>query len=343
MRNSRNPNPNVASGPGSGDPHRGLQFWVQIEGIKIAGFSECTPPAIQTETFEYSEGGLSTYNRRLPVRTKYDNITLKRGLDAGQDLFAWYAKALEGKADRKNMSITVHDPQGQEVCRWDLRDAFPVKWTGPDLKADAGSIAIEAMEIAYHGIIERARRTRPANAPLDSQDVEGDARSFFATVKREVLPETWRSHHVQEKDNSCVIASSRNMIEMLTGRNTPEEQLRKEMEGIIGDPGHDWNTTGTNPTHAQTLLQQHGVPNSASVNQSLDDLKTLTDKGKPVLIGFKNPGHRVLLESVSEDRAGNKTFHVRDPGSAYGGDIRKMSGTDFAAKYNQKAVVIVPD
>jgi phage tail-like protein len=39
------------------DNHLGLRFWIQIEGVEIAGFSECSGLTIETEVFEYSEGG----------------------------------------------------------------------------------------------------------------------------------------------------------------------------------------------------------------------------------------------------------------------------------------------
>ena len=39
-----------------------------------------------------------------------------------------------------------------EVKRWDLREAYPVKWVGPDLKTDAGAITVETLEIAHSGL-----------------------------------------------------------------------------------------------------------------------------------------------------------------------------------------------
>ena len=35
---------------------------------------------------------------------------------------------------------------------WDFKEAFPVKWTGPDLRADSGSVAIESVELAHRGL-----------------------------------------------------------------------------------------------------------------------------------------------------------------------------------------------
>ncbi|MCK4857939.1 MAG: C39 family peptidase [candidate division Zixibacteria bacterium] len=151
-----------------------------------------------------------------------------------------------------------------------------------------------------------------------------------------------KKHFVQEKNNSCVIASSRNMIAMLTGKDVKESTLRDEMKTIMKKPNHDFNKNGINPKHAVTLLKNHGVDTEIKKNQSNKDLENLTAKGKPVLIGFKNPGHRVMLDSVTTNKDGSKTYNVRDPDPAYKGKPRNMSEADFNKKYNKNAIVVAP-
>jgi phage tail-like protein len=142
------------SGSRTKDEHLGLRFWIQIGSIEIAGFSECSAISIEEEMQEYAEGGLNTFTHKLPVRKKYANITLKRGIDPGQDLYKWYKQGINGTpAPRMDISIIVYGPvPGSEVRRWDLKEAYPVKWTGPDLKSEAASMAVESLEIAYHGL-----------------------------------------------------------------------------------------------------------------------------------------------------------------------------------------------
>jgi len=149
----------MANGDSRGkDVHLGLHFWVQIDGVEIAGFSECSGLTIETEVYEYMEGGLNTRTHKLPVRTKYGNITLKRGLDPGQDLYRWYMASIDGLPNkRKNISIMIYGPKpsGEPVKKWDLAEAWPVKWTGPDMKTDAGAVAVETIEFAHNGILTR--------------------------------------------------------------------------------------------------------------------------------------------------------------------------------------------
>jgi len=142
------------------DPHLGLSFWVEVDGLEVAGFAECSGLQVEIEVFEYAEGGLNDHTHKLPVRTKYGNITLKRGMDPGQDLYQWFLKTMLGLSSgkgpvRKNVTISIYGPQtGQAaVQQWNLREAFPVKWTGPDLKTDAGAVAIETIEFAHAGLV----------------------------------------------------------------------------------------------------------------------------------------------------------------------------------------------
>ena len=140
------------------DQHLGLRFWIEFDNkIEVAGFSECSGLSVETEVYEYAEGGENTYTHKRPVRTKYGTITLKRGIDPGQDLYRWFQECSkgDGKITRKNISIMIYGPEPNKtpVMRWDLRRAFPVKWTGPDLRADAGAVAIESLELAHEGLI----------------------------------------------------------------------------------------------------------------------------------------------------------------------------------------------
>lgn len=178
-------------------------------------------------------------------------------------------------------------------------------------------------------------------APVGSPTMPcgGGAEGFSVNVALAKARRWVTGHFTQQNSNSCVIASTRNMIHATTGENISEEQLQKEMREIMGDPDHDFETTPINPAFAEQLLQKHGVKTSTQTNVASDQLADVV-KDKPALVGFKNPGHRVMLESVSTDKQGNRTYHVRDPDPAYKGRTREMSQSEFDAKYNPQAIVI---
>jgi phage tail-like protein len=140
------------------DPFATFKFHVEIGDIKEAAFSECSGLEMTTDVFEYQEGGLNEYSHKLPGRTKLSNITLKRGFATANELYNWYLEIeqdlLTGKSiTRKQVTITLYSTATQEeLMRWTLNDAFPVKWTGPAFKAGEAEVAIESLEFAHHGI-----------------------------------------------------------------------------------------------------------------------------------------------------------------------------------------------
>ncbi len=136
------------------EPQASYRFYVEITGILQGYFAECTGLSVQSEIFEYKEGGLNDYTHKLPGQTKMNNITLKRGLTRSRELWDWMVGADPngGLTRYANMSILLYDSYGTVIRRWNLNKACAVKWTAPELKADAKAIAIESLEIAFHGL-----------------------------------------------------------------------------------------------------------------------------------------------------------------------------------------------
>jgi phage tail-like protein len=129
-----------------------LRFYVEFGGETHAVFTECSGLQVEVEVQEWEEGGLNDYVHRLPGRVKYPLLVLKTGLTTSPELWKWYKKVLGGKLERKNVSVTLYDPRGERVQEWKFRNALPVKWTGPALKADENTVAIESLELAHEGL-----------------------------------------------------------------------------------------------------------------------------------------------------------------------------------------------
>jgi phage tail-like protein len=141
------------------DPYAGFNFLLEIDSVRVAGFSECTGLQMEIKTFDYKEGGRNNSTLKFPEHASYGNVTLKRGVTISNVLIGWQLEAAAGRFKRGrspqpgiNFAIVFCDEAGDPVKRWNLVRAFPVKWTGPDLKANGGEIAIESMEIAHEGI-----------------------------------------------------------------------------------------------------------------------------------------------------------------------------------------------
>ena len=134
------------------DPSLGAFFRVEIKDIIVGGFSECSGLHVETEFEEHREGGLNEYAHRLPKGSKYGNLTLKRGYIDSDELWNWHTNVVNGvSAQRKDISIVLTDRQGADMCRWEVRNALPIKWSVGEFKADGNAILVETLELIHNG------------------------------------------------------------------------------------------------------------------------------------------------------------------------------------------------
>ena len=138
------------------DPYAEYNFLVEIgdvdAGSVLAGFSEVSGLGVTIETIEYRNGNEDITVRKLPGLKKYSNITLKRGVIGDLSFWEWVKSALDGKVDRRNVSIHLLDEARQEVLRWKIRRAWPCAYEGPRLRASDNRVAIESLEICHEGL-----------------------------------------------------------------------------------------------------------------------------------------------------------------------------------------------
>ncbi len=134
------------------DPYHVFNFLVEINGITRAGFRECSGLDSANDAVDYREGNEDITVRKLPGLVKYSNITLKWGITDDASLWEWRKKAIDGKVERKNGSIILLDDAGEENLRWNFREGWPTKWTGPSFNATGNEVAIETLEIAHEGL-----------------------------------------------------------------------------------------------------------------------------------------------------------------------------------------------
>ena len=137
------------------DPFASFNFKLEIEGITVAGFSEVTGLNQESNVIDYREGQEGITPRKLPGLNKFGNITLKRGISPDLSVYNWRKTVTDGDIERRNASVVLHNEKHEEVVRWNLVNAWPSKYVGPDLKANANEVAIETVELTHEGV-ERA-------------------------------------------------------------------------------------------------------------------------------------------------------------------------------------------
>jgi phage tail-like protein len=136
------------------DPYRGFNFIVEIDGIAEAGFRECSGLDTSTDPVDYREGTDPNHVRKLTGLNKYTAISLKRGITDSDKLWKWRQTAIDGKTERKNVSIVLLNEAREEKWRWNLRNAWASKWTGPSLNATSNEVAIETLEITHEELVK---------------------------------------------------------------------------------------------------------------------------------------------------------------------------------------------
>ena len=133
------------------DPYKNFNFLVEIAGITVAGFSDCTGLESEVDVIEYREGGDRSI-RKLAGLPRFGDITLEHGITKSGELQAWHREILNGVSDRRNVAILLLDDERTEVVRWVVFNAFPRKWEGPHLHASGNEVAIETLVLCCEGI-----------------------------------------------------------------------------------------------------------------------------------------------------------------------------------------------
>ena len=156
------------------DPVPGFRFALDIKGVTVGWFTECSSITVERETTPHPEGGVNSYVHRLPGRVKRFNLTLKHGL-ADNALWNWLRSGLyDGKVDRSNVTVILYNSDLTEAKRWDLMEAYPVKWSVTDFKTAANESILETLELAQD--------TETGNAAQTARDA--DVATVTSTSKK---------------------------------------------------------------------------------------------------------------------------------------------------------------
>lgn len=130
-----------------------FRFVVAINDAAYGVFTECNLPVIDWEVDPVTEGGLNTHVHALIGRRRETRFTLKNGVGTGK-LVSWYLAAMAGEFTnsdrplRRSVTITLLNSHKDTVMTWHIREAFPIKWTGPQLNTGDNTVAIQALEFA---------------------------------------------------------------------------------------------------------------------------------------------------------------------------------------------------
>ena len=142
------------------DPYKNFKFRVKWDGKYVAGVSRMSGLKRTTEVVEHREGGDPSNVRKSPGLTKYEAITLERGITHDTDFQAWadLVWKLGGTPEmslsnfRKDITIDLFNEAGQLVISYRVYRCWVSEYAAlPDLDANANAVAIEHITIQNEG------------------------------------------------------------------------------------------------------------------------------------------------------------------------------------------------
>jgi phage tail-like protein len=155
--------PQFTVNPGRLDPYKNFKFRIKWDGRYVAGVSRVSALRRTTEVIEHREGGDPSTSRKSPGRTKYEAVTLERGVTHDAEFEQWADRVwklgsgagseVALAAFRKDILIELFNEAGQLVKSFKVYRCWPSEYQAlPDLSADDSSaVAIEVLRLENEG------------------------------------------------------------------------------------------------------------------------------------------------------------------------------------------------
>ncbi|MCB2206174.1 phage tail protein [bacterium] len=135
-------------------PPVGFHFKVEVLGIgndNDSRFQSVSGLTLEFDVESIKEGGENRYEHKLPGRTKYPDLSLKRGLLTDSSVIEWCTDALQNREIKPAiLRISLLNESHEPVMSWKLHNAWPRKWSVSDFNATDNSIAVETIDISYN-------------------------------------------------------------------------------------------------------------------------------------------------------------------------------------------------
>ncbi|GAA6179488.1 MULTISPECIES: phage tail protein [unclassified Shimia] len=153
------------------DPYKNFRFQVVWDGQVVAALSKMSAVKKTTEAIEWRAAGDAGIVRKMPGRTKFEPISLERGLTHDKQFLNWANQVNnpDGPAAnsllqyRKSLRVVVHNMQATPVMAINLRRAWVSEFQAlPEFDANANAVAIETLKLEYEGFDVDESVTEPA-------------------------------------------------------------------------------------------------------------------------------------------------------------------------------------
>ncbi len=142
------------------DPYKNFKFRLKWDGKVVAGVSKVSALKRTTEVVSHREAGDISTPRHSPGTSKFEAITLERGISHDPEFEKWanLVYSTEGDAAvslkdfRKDILIEFLNLQGTVVKSFRVFRCWVSEYTAlPELDANANAIAFESMVLQNEG------------------------------------------------------------------------------------------------------------------------------------------------------------------------------------------------
>jgi phage tail-like protein len=114
-------------------------------------FQEVNGLTVDIDTEEFKEGGENRFVHKLPTRTRYQNIELKRGMFVGSGILLWCRNAIESfNFQPVNLTIALLNADHVPVAAWYIVNAYPISWSVSSFNASESRVVIESIKLQYN-------------------------------------------------------------------------------------------------------------------------------------------------------------------------------------------------
>lgn len=133
-------------------PPLGFHFRVSFSNVKGEfQFQSVSGLTAELDTELVAEGGENRFKHKLPVRSSFPNLVLKRGVLVNSELVKWCRKAVEElDISPADLTISLLNEKHEPLMTWNVVHVYPVKWAMADLNAEKSTVLIETLELAYN-------------------------------------------------------------------------------------------------------------------------------------------------------------------------------------------------
>jgi len=143
----------MATNPGGYYPPVGFHFKVEFLGIgngNDSRFQSVGGLTVEYDTETFKEGGENRFEHKLPVRTKYPDLSLKRGMLVDSLVIDWCLAAFQNQVFLPvDINVSLLNEQHMPLKVWNVKNAWPRKWSVSDLNAQDNALVIETLELTY--------------------------------------------------------------------------------------------------------------------------------------------------------------------------------------------------